>query len=483
MESERLVESGVDITKWVINVVKTFDTAHTVFSTRLNGYPFSYSRDTTKESNDVYILNSTGRFFKELGIAVNGPISITTMDAPYSLTAQKVGFFSPDMVTKIYKHHVAGGYKIDYEMASAVSGSTVLNAMNHCYYLLPFFSLDGFFEYYVDYLGSPDVGVCVMADTTATGIQYWQEVAKFMVDSHVSIMHGSTNLGEYGNRTAFSVENMQAASYIIAMAMAKTMNEGDGDKAQVELVGSRRVASLAQSLGSRMMTWTGVKQIVDPSKLKKLADDFVCFPILKQMIYKFLVFSDAPFYSHVKMILKYTNMLPFMMIHGFLFTDEPTMAHGDQRIFKEMTIWIRNFTTIKKAFGENWPYYKILNPVGDLTNHSHFKRLALYAWAYTIKNATVSERRTMKNIKGLSKPPRIALQKVSTLAVCGQSGQQKMDDVLKEWSVQFKLLGTSYDLAEAINAQTYAEARDGYDGATFEELVAHFTGANAREQI
>lgn len=92
-------------------------------------------------------------------------------------------------------------------------------------------------------------------------------------------------------------------------------------------------------------------------------------------------------------------MTVFNMIHMFLEDEHLTVLHFNNEVVRDIPRFLDTLDSIKRIYGDNWPYMKIICPDDQQIAVNQYPRLAIAAKAWVLANAaTIS---TLKNIVGM----------------------------------------------------------------------------------
>ncbi|QBK47205.1 putative nucleoprotein [Anopheles darlingi virus] len=272
-----------------------------------------------------------------------------------------------------------------------VSGSSLNIA--HLFAIISHFP--GLRGVYADYLADMDTGVKVHEKNIDPG--YHPQVVPYSKEI-VALPPKKTQ--------AF----MQIASTCAIFLLTKTLDSQVSNHLSLFL--ERRISSMSFIVGinavgieaSHIINYLG-------GNLEKVSDLMAHFPKIKQAIFPSLVNFDSPLGTHVKEILRGTQLTLFTMVLEFLRTPEPTMLHIYPPIVSEILQFVQVWQSIYTKYGDSWEFFKLTDPMGLGTSAKKLERLgsAAYTWStVTTGQHSLMNLKTVrlnKAYEGLAKRP------------------------------------------------------------------------------
>lgn len=179
---------------------------------------------------------------------------------------------------------------------------------------------------------------------------------------------------------------MRAASGCLLLLMVKTIDR-DATDHMSEFI-KRRVNAISHLLGStgRAVVPSEVQAYYGPS-IDMLGEVLSFFPKIKQAVFIQVINSEGPLPSHVRDLMKGTQLTTITMIHEFLSTEEPTMLHIHRPVAVDAQNFLRVWLEMQKKYGANWVYFKLIDPQGTATSTRQLEVIgsAAYSWAMVTK--------------------------------------------------------------------------------------------------
>nr|UYE93755.1 MAG: hypothetical protein [Culex mononega-like virus 1] len=192
----------------------------------------------------------------------------------------------------------------------------------------------------------------------------------------------------------YNTSRMACQGYAVLIAMVKPTTGSD-----FSTVLKRRMKAFSYTLGVE-------GSYIDPDvcthlvdELRLMAEKISFFPTLISRVFTMLVSSAHEQTSHVREIFRQASLTVFGFIHMFLKTPTLTLLHLDPSIFEDIKKFHATFERIYNKHGEDWVYFRLLEPNNGDTSSKRFPNLASAAlsWMYVSTKAE-----TLKKFQGVS---------------------------------------------------------------------------------
>lgn len=175
---------------------------------------------------------------------------------------------------------------------------------------------------------------------------------------------------------------MKAIGYAILLSFTKsTKNE-----ANFMAFLTKRITAFKFTLGMEGSEIDIAKlfNMVSTAELMGLSEQIAFYPQLMKTVFQAVIMVPTPELGHMREIFKETSLTTFSFIANFLQTEEPTYLHLHSSVIRDTLKWGDSFAKLHAEYGNDWEFYKLLEPRGTLTSVKNLKHLACAAYSWMI---------------------------------------------------------------------------------------------------
>lgn len=315
---------------------------------------------------------------KQINSAFNlaGPQIGGTVDFSSNCRVEKrLTLGSKESITTLTKHLLAVGGRVPLLHEGRANLSVVAAMM---------MTLPGFGDAYEYYADDHDEGVIVSKGDPQDEENYDQA----LVEANIIPTDGTPG------PQAMSESEAKAIAYLVLLFMSKKLVNSE----QYEKVMEARVKAMCLALGYYEVPLSTLKRLLHYEDVKDLADKMSFFPKFKVIVYQTVLIDLSPYCLHIRGILRESQMTIFNFIFFFICNPLKTQLHTARIIFREMKIWIAKYKLLKEMYGDNWLFYKLLEPQGMISSVTDIPNLASAALSYIYVHRNTGG--TQMNIQG-----------------------------------------------------------------------------------
>lgn len=145
----------------------------------------------------------------------------------------------------------------------------------------------------------------------------------------------------------------------------------------------KRIKALAYQLGpaASSIEVNAVKGFLQ-GDLAKLSSVMGHYPKIKQAIFPRIVYGRSLMLTHIKDILRGSQLTLITMIAEFLRAEEPTKLHVHPPVIQEIKAFLGEWVQITQKYGDDWPFFKLIDPQGVATSSRKYVKIGAAAFAW-----------------------------------------------------------------------------------------------------
>lgn len=106
------------------------------------------------------------------------------------------------------------------------------------------------------------------------------------------------------------------------------------------------------------------------------------YPKIKQAIFPRIVYGRSLMLTHIKDILRGSQLTLMTMIADFLRAEEPTRLHVHPPVIQEIRSFLIEWVQITQKYGDDWPFFKLIDPQGVATSSRKYIKIGAAAFAW-----------------------------------------------------------------------------------------------------